>query len=109
MRSLALAAAILTLGTVARADDSSIEDALYASVRLRMRSLESCAAEAGALARKAMVSMHVRPDGLVADVTVAGPPSLAACVAGRVRTWKFSPFEGEMRLLTYPVVFVSGP
>jgi hypothetical protein len=110
MRTLAaLVTTFLLGGSVATASEA--DEILFAQVRTRMRSLQHCGDISTAPSTKATVHMRVDPAGAVSDVSVDGmaPDALIACVATRVRGWKFSPFEGEPRRLSYPIVFVAAP
>jgi hypothetical protein len=105
MRTLALLA--MLLGGSALASES--DEILFAQVRVRMRSLQRCGDISVTRSAKATVHMQVDPQGAVSEVTVDGiaPDALITCVATRVRGWRFSPFSGEARKLTYPIVFVA--
>jgi hypothetical protein len=92
--------------SMARARD----DAQTAYLRVRLRTLLGCFALAGASGRaKGNLSVEVQPVGEVSDVVLEGPlpASVVACVAGRVRGWRFPPFDGQARRLRYSLVFVG--
>jgi hypothetical protein len=100
---------MLTLAVAGAAQATEPDEPLFAQIRTRMRSLQHCGDVATAASTKATVRMQVAPEGDVTEVIVdaVAPAALIACVSTRVRGWKFSPFAGEARRLSYPVVFVS--
>jgi hypothetical protein len=83
-------------------------------IRANAAAVNACyqvAERAGAGTGKAIVRLEIDVHGRVTDAAVDAPAfagsSLAACVAGRVRAWRFPRFTVGPKRFVYPLVFVG--
>lgn len=100
----------LGVSLVAAASSAQVSTAVETSqVQSRLSSVKACwerAVREGPTPSKAILAIDVDPEGTVTRVTVDPlPERLAACIANRVRTWKFQ--SGAVRQLSYPILLIA--
>jgi hypothetical protein len=78
-------------------------------MRSRVHTLWGCYHLGEPRVDKGRLDVEVQPGGEVSRVTVDEryPQAVSQCLSRRVRAWRFPPFRGEPRRVTWSLVFVA--